>query len=624
MSSTTESERIDKDIAVHLNNDYQSCSSSSSTTTTFPHYSRSNWDGVELPRHPSLTSIDDNEKNRRRYFDVVPKQTTTRNQVFAELAEQEEKIHKKKHTPVPIHVRKLEIELEQRKLPRCPSKTHRTDACFYPLRSSTSSSLSDNEFDNTQNQYSQNGLSSKEPNDDGAYSSNEEDDFTIEENEYLSTEDERSEEEEEEVNLSQIGIVSTSLQAMIFQAQLELRCRQVPEQHKINFKPSVMEAILVGRNTRLNEHTVEAYGTQCEKYKPLELPSDTWVKGQEYVTFPKINNNPNPAPFVIFSEAVALGGIKALKPKITTNYDTMLASSHDEDVDVDDMNKHKLIRTMYLTDMYLHREFRENDKDNDEIEHIHYESLDDVKLPTDQCPVFKRVTQEMNDLELKEAIPQQVTEKIWDRRYRLERPRAEQRIKSHCRCIYCKTTSPYQTLAYRKKWLTQQGLWNEPQIEQEECNTTEDITYEVHLPNEDDQENKHDEIICLGTKSNPPLAQLGSDSFHVESVSSGFDSENSIDRKDTNVPIEDINRVSILPESLSVVPRTIPASTYTSGKTRVNPKKTLVDEVKKILNLSRHSEHSTGSRRRRRMIKNNLNSIRSLFGPSSHGREKYP
>ena len=64
-----------------------------------------------------------------------------------------------------------------------------------------------------------------------------------------------------------------------------------------------------------------------------------------------------------------------------------------------------------------------------------------------------------------------------------------------------------------------------------------------------------------------------------------------------------------------------------SKKTRVNPKKTFVGEVKSVLGISRHSEHSTGSRTRRlrkertpnnRMTKNGMNSMRSLFGPSSH------
>ena len=44
----------------------------------------------------------------------------------------------------------------------------------------------------------------------------------------------------------------------------------------------------------------------------------------------------------------------------------------------------------------------------------------------------------------------------------MERPRAQQRIKYRCTCKYCKTSSTYQTFAYRKQWLIQQNLWCGP------------------------------------------------------------------------------------------------------------------------------------------------------------------
>ena len=110
-------------------------------------YYRTNWEGVELPRQPSLKLIDDEsffqsissnnhdiaEKKNNRYFDFVPipghVSDPKENQA---LAEQECEVSAKKHAPVPLHIRKLEIELVQRKLPRYPSYTHLSEPSFYP------------------------------------------------------------------------------------------------------------------------------------------------------------------------------------------------------------------------------------------------------------------------------------------------------------------------------------------------------------------------------------------------------------------------------------------------------------------------------------------------------------
>lgn len=93
-----------------------------------------------------------------------------------------------------------------------------------------------------------------------------------------------------------------------------------------------------------------------------------------------------------------------------------------------------------------------------------YESLDDVELPTNDCPTYACEKRKLEEQELKDLIAQQVAEAVWERRYRLERPRAKQRIKYRCTCKYCKTSSTYQTFAYRKRWLVQQKLWNEPPV----------------------------------------------------------------------------------------------------------------------------------------------------------------
>jgi hypothetical protein len=700
--------------------------------------SRSNWDGVELPRQASLRledddiffhllrsnhshqSDDDNGRNNRRlrrfFGNVSTRQTptststsTTNERGVIIINQDQQQIEQgNKHTPVPLYVRKIEIELVQRKLPRYPSKTHHTEACFYPIASSYWSDEDEGENDNDFTEVEITEYENEHSLTEDISSEIEEVDFSnmhendLEKMKSIHSQNIESAEQEErqrrlgaekqyyqeleskamerknivddeniddispplpppiiipeeELYEIKIGVVSTELKSMIFQAQMEARCRKVPKEHKIKSKPSLMEALEVARFTRLDEYTIEANGTQREKYKPLELPSATWVKGKEHVTLPKISNNPNPVQFTVFNEACALGGIKALKPKVTTNYDPFLSNkiSHGDDVDVDDINQHKRIRTMYLTDMYLDREWKD-EEDDTEFEQIRYDSLDDVKLPTVQSPVFKPVSQKLSDIELKEAIAQQVAEKVWERRYRLERPRAQPRIKIQCSCKYCKTPSQYQTFAYRKKWLTQQGLWKEPpHVEEEEevCNTTDDLTSEDYLPNEDDSENKHEIIIGGG-------GTIGTDNVDETLAQSDIDGVSNLPES-PRVParpasMSDSKKTRVSPKrtfvgevkkSILGLSRHSEHSTGTrtrrlrkertpnnrmasdSKKTRVNPKKTFVGEVKSVLGISRHSEHSTGSRTRRlrkertpnnRMTKNGMNSMRSLFGPSSH------
>ena len=645
--------------------------------------SRSNWDGVELPRQASLRledddiffhllrsnhhqSEDDTGRNNRRlrrffgngFFRQTPTTSTTTttnergviiNQDQQQQIKQDDDMHEKQHTPVPLYVRKIEIELVQRKLPRYPSKTHHTEACFYPIASSWSDEdEGEGDDDFTEVEITEDKISEVEEvvefsnmDEDNLermktihsrnieYAEQEERQRRLDaEKQYYQELESKAMEPnivdndkiddtsplppitipEEEPYEIKIGVISAALQSMIFQAQMEARCRKVPEEHKIKSKPSLMEALEIARFTRLNEHTIEASGTQSEKYKP-ELPSATWVKGKEIVTFPKISNNPNPVQFTVFNEACALGGIKALKPKITTNYDRFLSkSTHGDDVDIDDINQHKRIRTMYLTDMYLDREWKD-EEDDTESEQIHYDSLDDVKLPTVQSPVFKSVPQKLSDIELKEAIAQQVAEKVWERRYRLERPRAQPRIKFQCSCKYCETPSQYQTFAYRKKWLTQQGLWNEPpHVEEEEeeqekevCNTTADLTSEDYLSNGGRTTDADDVGEIMNDSSN--LAQSGltstSASVQVERVPSDLDPEKNENRKERNLSTKDMDGVSNLPESSRAVSAR-PASTSDKKKARVNQKKTFAGKVKKsILSLSRHSEHTTGTRTRR-------------------------
>ncbi len=617
-----------------------------------PKYYRVDWDGVVLPRQPSLRLTEDetfferisNEKEKKetkkrqnRFSDFVSRAgNLSASKKFHALSQDDSKAPRKRHASVPLRVRKLEIELTQRKLPRYPSQRHLIEPAFYPLASfelfktpelkapevpsdfpehdevyeipevkerkrvSFSAQI---EEDNTTTsttevltEYLENDSTEfeveyelvdevvpamAEPSlDDESIIVEEEEIFASSESEYyedesyysesshtedysedevsmeaddilrelmefkmmhlqsleqddsesldeileaekkfeesvsfamddsLSTiiDDEDEDDMEEDIGdntshavdgssrnykplyrtigfktdnlrevkytgendeyIREVGFVSPLVRMMIFQARMELRCRKVSEEHKKELEPSLIEAIAMARATRLDEFIIETQGTHYVKHDDAVIPSVVWVKGNETVSLPKFQD-PTPPQFVIFKEAVALGGIKALKPEITTNYDPLasIKNTYDDDLDVDDANRHKLIRTKYLTDMYLNDyEWRASDDDEDEGS-VHYESLDDVKLPTDTVPTYTCVETKLDEQELKDRIAQQVAERVWERRYRLERPRAQQRIKYRCTCKYCKTSSTYQTFAYRKKWLVEQKLWKEPSMD---------------------------------------------------------------------------------------------------------------------------------------------------------------
>jgi hypothetical protein len=142
-----------------------------------------------------------------------------------------------------------------------------------------------------------------------------------------------------------------------------------------------------------------------------------------------------------------------------------------------------MFRTAHLTDINVQhqREKRENEWEDVHLEEeVHYENLDEVDLPTDDIPVYKLpTTRPMSEREMMDAISQAVAESAWERRYRLERPHAQQRIKMHCNCKYCKHPNTYQTLAYRKKWLIQQGLWKDEKTETTEVDESAEKSTQI-------------------------------------------------------------------------------------------------------------------------------------------------
>ena len=100
------------------------------------------WEDFDLPKDPSLRLDEDdqffylvrgNQKTKEgshvRFFHAIPKLPDVRELELEEAIEEQ----KMKNRPVPLHIRKMEIELTQRQLPRYPSQTHRKKPSFYPI-----------------------------------------------------------------------------------------------------------------------------------------------------------------------------------------------------------------------------------------------------------------------------------------------------------------------------------------------------------------------------------------------------------------------------------------------------------------------------------------------------------
>ena len=191
-----------------------------------------------------------------------------------------------------------------------------------------------------------------------------------------------------------IGEVKPEVKVMILQGQMEIN-RGVPTtEHKQKFQPLMEQAAIIGKRQRLQEKVLETtavedisessdfdddddnddtgFGlndgsTPTSASKAPRIPklprattmSPRWTRKQK-VSLPKITNNRSKEQHVLL-EAVAMGRIRRLKPQITTNYDA------NEDDEEEEKKKDIL-------------DWWDPDKE------VHYESLDDVPLPTYELP----------------------------------------------------------------------------------------------------------------------------------------------------------------------------------------------------------------------------------------------
>jgi hypothetical protein len=259
-----------------------------------------------------------------------------------------------------------------------------------------------------------------------------------------------------------IGHAEPKLKATLLTSQTEYRAPPPPELLQ-EYKPVCAEAAQVGSLVKLTEKVVEASGRRShlemeQKQSELDiLVSSLWDPKQR-VGLPEITNRRSKQQKILV-EAAAMGRIKRSKPEYTYNYDP----------------KEELGQS--LSDFWF-----------DPDEEIHYDKLDDVPLPTQTLPLYQPLMERTIAHEhYAKGLLKGVVEYAEYRRKLLELQDDEAdgtttpststssmrksrgnshiisnsklRVRERCVCIYCKTSNPYQTNAYRRMWLLTKGLW---------------------------------------------------------------------------------------------------------------------------------------------------------------------
>jgi len=239
-------------------------------------------------------------------------------------------------------------------------------------------------------------------------------------------------------------------------------------EYKQDFKTICLEAAELGRLTRLKEHIVEAEATE-------KTPEEEWKsKGLLAIQWRTQHMS-------VIHEAARAGAASKLPERVTSNYE-----SEEEDGEYDEssatvkrvsqrmkellhMSKQvgggqekidKLI--MGRKEENAHRTNQHDGPAKIVKSRVFYESADpsQVKLPRRKAPkVDPRKNLEKIQAKFKgtyrEDLPlsnicNEVAERAWARRTRLDRPNALPRVQEICNCPYCIDPSPFQTFAYRE------------------------------------------------------------------------------------------------------------------------------------------------------------------------------
>jgi hypothetical protein len=216
------------------------------------------------------------------------------------------------------------------------------------------------------------------------------------------------------------------------------------EEYKKDFSDIVKDAAELGRLTRLKEvvlESVAAIKTPAQQWKSQGLMAIQWKSTH----------------MTVIKQAAKAGSIAKLPEYIVSNV------PEEEQDSENDKNKTVAERRRHLLELYakagegqrkidtLVLDRRELSKDEESLlirPMDVYASVENVVLPRESTPkinVKKPTTSAMSDVSRVAATV------AWERRSRLDRPKATPRIKEQCGCPYCVNPSPYQTHAYKLK-----------------------------------------------------------------------------------------------------------------------------------------------------------------------------
>ncbi len=245
------------------------------------------------------------------------------------------------------------------------------------------------------------------------------------------------------------------LMAVLAAAAMDFKLRKVPDDHKRNYTPLTVLAASLGRLMKLEEYVIEDIGRA-----PVVRKDDEWCPtGAPIIFYRSISLR-------IATEAAAMGRVMRLKENSVTNYEEFqryYSLEEEQKVDIDDILDEKgrpIFRTSVLVP-YHEREAKREVMTRDWKVGLLEEScqagegitVDNVQLPTKSIPRFQKppsCSPVMSPQAIKDAIARGVAEGAWNRKYRLERPQVELRIRSMCRCQYCQHPNAFQTHAYKK------------------------------------------------------------------------------------------------------------------------------------------------------------------------------
>ena len=248
--------------------------------------------------------------------------------------------------------------------------------------------------------------------------------------------------------------------AIVEAANRECVSCEVPKSHKNQFESVATAAASIGRLTRLGEHAIEAEGNGSVPDE-IKQKVDNWKPTGAPLRPSRSLND------VIAIEAAAMGSMSRLKEECVTSnakwgeYDLgMRHEDKEKEIAIDDMLDTKGRRTLrsdVLVDRYV-QDLRNDNVSRGFAERAMGEfawvtkgvTVENVPLPTPKPPKFTPKSTNLSSQEISDALARGVAESVWDRKYRLNRPKAGLRITKTCPCKYCELPNPYQTHAYKR------------------------------------------------------------------------------------------------------------------------------------------------------------------------------